>query len=223
MKAGWLRDQDETNRLYVPSQRAEVAQIRFEYESLMTAIAELEDNVEGKVRGASVLDINDLAILDKETNDRVGARDLVITNPELTTERGITSNLLSTTLGCILGRWDICYAISARPVPPLPDPFAPLPACPPGMLQNSQGLPAAPADVPADYPLRIAWDGILVDDPGLGEDDEPHDADIVRRVREALGVLYGEGSGQKAEGRAEAGQALPSAFCPLPTPRIHRS
>jgi hypothetical protein len=38
------------------------------------------------------------------------------------------------------------------------------------MLQNSAGLPATPADVPADYPLRISWPGILVDDPGHAED-----------------------------------------------------
>jgi hypothetical protein len=101
-------------------------------------------------------------------------------------------NVLSYCMGDVFGRWDIRYATGERPAPALPDPFAPLPACPPGMLQNSQGLPAAPEDVPTDYPLRIAWDGILVDDPGLGDPPEPHDADIVRRVREALAVLWPE-------------------------------
>ena len=67
--------------------------------------------------------------------------------------------------------------------PPPPDPFAPLPICPPGMLQNAAGLPATPADVPADYPLRISWPGILVDDPG-------HPEDIVGRMREALAVIW---------------------------------
>jgi hypothetical protein len=51
------------------------------------------------------------------------------------------------------------------------------------MLQNAAGLPATPADVPADYPLRISWPGILVDDPG-------HREDIVGRVREALAVIW---------------------------------
>lgn len=51
------------------------------------------------------------------------------------------------------------------------------------MLQNADGLPATPADVPADYPLRISWPGILVDDPG-------HAEDIVGRVREALAVIW---------------------------------
>ena len=53
------------------------------------------------------------------------------------------------------------------------------------MLQNAQGLPAAPADVPASYPLRISWPGILVDDEG-------HREDIVGRVREAIQVIWGE-------------------------------
>ncbi len=51
------------------------------------------------------------------------------------------------------------------------------------------GSPATIAD--NEYPLKIAWDGILIDDPGL-EGEAAHEADIVRRVREALGVLWGE-------------------------------
>ncbi|MDF1658786.1 MAG: hypothetical protein P1U58_14320, partial [Verrucomicrobiales bacterium] len=54
---------------------------------------------------------------------------------------------------------------------------------PPGMLQNADGLPAAPADVPEDYPLDITWSGILVD-------EENHPDDIVGRVREALQVIW---------------------------------
>ncbi|MDC0323555.1 BREX-1 system adenine-specific DNA-methyltransferase PglX, partial [Akkermansiaceae bacterium] len=70
--------------------------------------------------------------------------------------------VLSLPLGCVFGRWDIRYATGERQPPELPDPFDPLPVCPPGMLQNADGLPAAPADVPADYPLPITWPGILV-------------------------------------------------------------
>ena len=88
-------------------------------------------------------------------------------------------------VGVSLGRWDIRYATGERQPPELLDPFDPLPVCPPGMLQNADGLPAAPEDVPADYPLRITWSGILVDDPG-------HSEDIVTRVREALAVIWGE-------------------------------
>src|SRR5262249_25564495 len=86
-------------------------------------------------------------------------------------------------LGALWGRWDIRFAIGERPVPELPDPFAVLPVCPPGMLQNEQGLPVAPSDVPSSYPLRISWLGILVDDKGNAED-------IERRVRDALQVIW---------------------------------
>jgi hypothetical protein len=94
-------------------------------------------------------------------------------------------NIISVVFGFILGRWDIRLAISKGEADLLPDPFDPLPVCPPGMLQNAQGLPAAPADVPADYPLRIAWGGILCDDAG-------HPEDIEARVREALRAIWGE-------------------------------
>jgi hypothetical protein len=67
----------------------------------------------------------------------------------------------------------------------LPAPFDPLPVCPPGMLQNAGGLPAEPKDLPADYPLRISWPGILVDDAA-------HPEDIVTRVREAIRVIWSD-------------------------------
>jgi hypothetical protein len=86
-------------------------------------------------------------------------------------------------LGTAFGRWDIRYATGERQPPELPDPFDPLPVCPPGMLQNAEGLPAEPKDVPADYPLRISWPGILVD-------DENHPQDIVARVEDALQVIW---------------------------------
>jgi len=86
-------------------------------------------------------------------------------------------------LGCLVGRWDTRFVTSGGQSSELPDAFAPLPACPPGMLQGPDGLPAKPEDVPADYPIRIDWDGILADDP-------EHSDDIVRRVREVLAVIW---------------------------------
>jgi hypothetical protein len=90
---------------------------------------------------------------------------------------------VSECVGTALGRWDIRYAIGEQQPPELPDPFDPLPVCQPGMLQNAEGLPAEPKDVPADYPLRISWSGILVE-------DENHPEDIVARVREAIEVIW---------------------------------
>lgn len=97
--------------------------------------------------------------------------------------RELGRSLLNYIIGLAFGRWDIRFATGERQPPELPDPFDPLPVCPPGMLRGPDSLPAKPADVPSDYPIRIDWDGILVDDP------EHHD-DIVRRVREVLEVIW---------------------------------
>ncbi|SDL24315.1 hypothetical protein SAMN05660860_00131 [Geoalkalibacter ferrihydriticus] len=92
-------------------------------------------------------------------------------------------NLVSFALGTIFGRWEVRYSTGQRQVSNLPGLFEALPICPPGMLQNAEGLPAEPKDVPADYPLRISWPGILVD-------DENHPEDIVARIREAIEVIW---------------------------------
>ena len=102
-------------------------------------------------------------------------------------------SLVQYSLGSAFGRWDVRYATGEQAGPELPDPFAPLPVCPPGQLQNAQGLPARPEDVPAAYPVRIPWDGILVDDPN-------HPQDLERRVREVIEIIWsGQGGGSTAE------------------------
>ena len=95
-------------------------------------------------------------------------------------------------VGCAFGRWDIRYATGERPTPELPAPFAPLPICPPGMLQGDDDLPLSPEAgrrIRADgrYPFDVAWDGILVDDPD-------HALDLEARVRAGLTVLWGDRS-----------------------------
>lgn len=99
-------------------------------------------------------------------------------------------HLLSLVLGTALGRWDIRYATGERQPPELPDPFDPLPVCPPGMLQGEDGLPLGKDALrrmndEGGYPLRVTVDGILVDDANDPED-------IVTRVGEALRVIWGD-------------------------------
>ena len=96
---------------------------------------------------------------------------LEVTAIDLSEPVDSVSGLFSYAIGVAFGRWDIRYATGERPVSELPDPFAPLPACPPGMLQSDDGLPLSPEAgrqlrAAGHYPLDIAWGGILVDDEG---------------------------------------------------------
>ena len=128
----------------------------------------------------------------------------------------IIALLLSWSLGVAFGRFDIRLALDPSLVPGAPDPFEPLPICPPGMLVGPEGLPAKPGEIvseewlrarpdantmpprgfvsrptipDSEYPLRINWDGILVDDPGFNG-NQLHRDDIVRRVREVFDLLW---------------------------------
>ena len=93
----------------------------------------------------------------------------------------LTADALSHAVGATLGRWDLRYATDEFPYPQARAPSDALPACPPGMLQNEDGLPAT--ETPAGYPIEIDWDGILVD-------DADHHDDIIARVRKVLAVIW---------------------------------
>jgi Eco57I restriction-modification methylase len=125
---------------------------------------------------------------------------------------------LSQVVGIIFGRWDL-RIVSGSVRVPLPHIFDDLPVVSPASLVDPEGLPATPGGVVSvdwlcarpdaislppgetvrqptipdnEYPIRIAWDGILVDDP-------EHPADIVRHVREVLAVLWPAENGAQAE------------------------
>jgi hypothetical protein len=150
------------------------------------------------------------------SDDRVSLFRKHIFHPPKLDQRSIDE--ISWCFGVAFGRWDIRYATGEQAAPELPDPFAPLPVCPPGQLQNAQGLPARPEDVPAAYPVRIPWDGILVDDPN-------HPLDLERRVREVLGIVFsGQGSVASGEPTGLADSSLTTDHRPLTTnPTDHRS
>lgn len=166
-----------------------------------TGIAEYHGSVQGNCQKAINCVLSNYSEIDRVIESTFQVSGLVESNyklvetsysarlPNVTT---LTNDIPSYIIGCAFGRWDIRYATGQKPTPELPDPFAPLPACPPGMLQNEKGLPAEPADVPANYPLRISWLGILVDDEG-------HPEDIVGRVREALAVIWPSGGETTAD------------------------
>ena len=95
--------------------------------------------------------------------------------------RTICELITSMLLGCVFGRWDIRFILGAKKTRDLPDPFAPLGACPPAMLQGRDGLPLAA--MPDGYPIRVACEGIVVD-------DLDHPDDINRRLLDALEVIW---------------------------------
>lgn len=95
--------------------------------------------------------------------------------------RRSAEDLVSYLVGCALGRWDVRIGRDPSLAPPAPDPFDPVPLCPPGMLVGPDGMPAREA--PPGYPLELPPDRILVDDDG-------HRWDIVRRMRAAAEVLF---------------------------------
>jgi hypothetical protein len=99
--------------------------------------------------------------------------------------RSLVTDLISYSVGAVVGRWDIRFATGAKPWPELPDPLEPLPSCSPGMLQGD-GLPLR--ETPTSYPLAIDWEGLLVDDPD-------HPDDIVRRTRDVLELIWGTQAG----------------------------
>lgn len=146
----------------------------FDTKQYRTITRDLREAIAFKTAGSA----SNVAEDDSDEDDKDDADFIIIDD-----DRSRNEALISYSVGIALGRWDIRIATGQRKPPQLPAPFDPLPICPPGMLQGPDGLPARPEDVPPDYPVRISWDGILVDDPG-------HEDDIVRRVREVLEVIW---------------------------------
>jgi hypothetical protein len=123
-----------------------------------------------------------------------------------------TEQRLSYCVGVLFGRWDVRFAMGPSLLPKSQGPFGRMPACPPGSLVSKDGLPASsgqiasaewltarpdatslpalehgvPASISDDrYPVRISWDGILVE-------DEDSDDDVVRRIRQVLEVAWND-------------------------------
>jgi hypothetical protein len=90
-------------------------------------------------------------------------------------------SIVSQAVGVVFGRWDVRLAVNETSTAVLPDPFAPLPDCPPAMLRDDDG---APLNVtPLKYPIDIQWHGVLVDDEG-------HQDDIVLNARHVLESIW---------------------------------
>jgi hypothetical protein len=88
--------------------------------------------------------------------------------------------VLSCCVGYAFGRWDVrCIESVSEET----DPFAALPAMPPGALRETATTPAS--TTPPGYPIPIDWDGILVDDP-------LHPDDIMDRCRAVMYAVWND-------------------------------
>ena len=103
----------------------------------------------------------------------------------------LVTDVCSYCLGVALGRWDVRRALDPNDEL-LRDAFACVPICASGALVGGEGLPATVT--PEHYPVRIGWDGVIVDDPEQLED-------IVRRVRDVFELIWQECS-ESAENEA---------------------
>jgi hypothetical protein len=108
------------------------------------------------------------------------------------TDRYVMSNswphsLLSYLFGLSAGRWSASHSKNSQETVDKLAPFASLPTFPPGALQRAEG--AGRCDLSADYPICVAPDGILTDDPENG-------CDIVRLIRAGMEWLWDEGAVQ---------------------------
>jgi hypothetical protein len=127
-----------------------------------------------------------------EGNSDEDDKDFVLDTSPYATEEANISYLL----GCAYGRWDIRYATGERTPDSLRDAFAPLPVCPPGMLQNEKGLPASQSDLSDGYSLDVVWSGVLCEDEG-------HPEDIIEKVRQCAAVIWGAEAGEIEEGACQ--------------------
>jgi hypothetical protein len=163
--------------------------------TLRDAEATLQEGLQAKAARMEAIqtEINELAfdLYDLDEDDRTLVRTEVKQPPVASTyayQANIedrVQDLLMWCVGVAFGRWDVRKALDPSRLPSLGDPFDPLPHCAPGALVGEDGLPLVKDELPDDYPLPIAWDGILVDDP-------THRSDIVTHVRGVLRLLWDE-------------------------------
>jgi len=166
-----LQKQVDEIQYQLAKNQSEIDAIAFDLYGIKEADLQVfEESVESGRSEAGVIDQETLEEDREDISKLVNAHELIF-------------DLMSYIIGCSFGRWDVRFATGERKPPELPDPFAPLPVCSPGMHTGDYGLSLH--ETPAEYPLKINWEGILVD-------DADHLEDIIRRGQEVLRFIWQE-------------------------------
>ena len=104
--------------------------------------------------------------------------------------RRTAEDLLSYLVGAAFGRWDVRIGIDPSLAPPPAELFDDLPVCPPAMLAGSDGFPAT--EIPADYPIRVPVERLLVDEPGHTWDIDGAVVEIARALLDDADAVLSE-------------------------------
>jgi hypothetical protein len=113
---------------------------------------------------------------------RVCVADLAISEATIDiSDREYVSSVVSYAFGCCFARWDIRYVTDSECSRHDVYPFAALPMCSPGMLQDEDKLRLMKD--PAAYPIPIDEAGVVVDEPD-------HPDDVSRRILNVFEVIW---------------------------------
>lgn len=193
---------------FMAQTEAELARLQHEIDELAFDLYELSEEDRAQIRAG--VDAGAAAAMpDEDDPDAQAAPSDVEDEPEETAGADLGAlghALLSWCVGAAFGRWDVRMALDSTLIPALQGPFERLPVVAPAGLVGVDGYPAqgglvAPAgwlrarpDVislpdgawenTSEYPLPVAWDGILVSDSG-------NPRDLAGRVRSVLALLFG--------------------------------
>jgi len=163
----------------------------------------LGENLEKRVAEACGLASAQAAELERDMREALAALRMEATSADEASEveevPPWSERLVSYLVGVAFGRWDARIGRDSSLAPTLPDPFEPMPACPPGMLVGPDGLPAA--DAPPGYPLELPPDRILPDEEG-------HPWDLVYRITLAAEYLFDDPDGLLRDAEASLGGDL---------------
>jgi hypothetical protein len=167
-----LSQVDELSHLFVLPGAIRIMSSRIDVASLGCELQQLQVEIDQKVFEMYGISEEDKAIIAKIGEEEAalegGAEEVNEDEENTKVEAHIEEGLLSWCVGVAFGRFDLRLATGERDVPPLPDPFDPLPAKSPGMV---------PKGVAPYHPNP----GILVDEPG-----HPHD--LVDLIQDVLAV-----------------------------------